>query len=98
MSVLVAAGFGFCICAVAALLTGRLPQYKVNGLFGIANSLHAIDAILDHSPAWGAFSAAVAALCFWRWWHGGGGDDTKRRLRKWRDAFTPVRRTAPVAS
>lgn len=47
-----------------------------------------------------AASLILAATAYWtyQWWRHGGDDDTKRRLKKWGRAFTPVRRTAPQAA
>lgn len=42
--------------------------------------------------------AALVAVNLWAWWNNGGGDDTKKRLRKLKKKFKPVRRMAPVTA
>ncbi|MFF8409015.1 hypothetical protein [Streptomyces omiyaensis] len=66
------------------------------GLIALSNTI-AVGAFLPESPVWAGASAGLAAAAAWLWWRHGGGDDTKRRLRRWARAFTPVRRTAPAA-
>jgi hypothetical protein len=51
-----------------------------------------------HIPINTGMSAMAIALGIWNWWNGGGGDDTKRKLRKFKNAFEGVRRTAPAAA
>lgn len=80
--------------AIVAWLRGRLSRYQVFGISFIGQAALAVSASLRDRPMMAGVSAACAGIAAYMWWHGGGGDDTKRRLRKWRTKFAPVRRTA----
>lgn len=98
--------------SVGTALASRIGGLKVHhgqGLMAIANTLMSVDlahiaATSDEALVRGVCGviavlvAVNAAVYAWAWWTGGGGDDTKRRLRRWRRAFAPVRRTAPASS
>lgn len=58
----------------------------------------AIARSLTHLTTISEINAAIGVIWLWLWWKSGGGDDTKKRLRKLKDKFRPVRRTAPVSS
>ncbi|MEU8760686.1 hypothetical protein [Streptomyces sp. NPDC048659] len=84
-------------CALALILLRPHDRKTGAGASCIANALAAAARIPENPPLAGVF-AGVAAYFAWLWWHSGGGDDTKRRLRSWARAFTPVRRTAPIGA
>lgn len=87
----------FIVCGLIILLAmyGRV-SYKAASL-AIA-VIWAIFTLVDAMTGQRAVSYVDAAFCvgyLYQWWKHGGGDDTKRRLRRLKRAFTPVRRTAP---
>jgi hypothetical protein len=80
--------------ATAVLPVGKRVEHALGAVgYGCA----ALSQALDHDPG-GVASGVFSAYLAWRWWRSGGGDDTKRRLRSAARAFTPVRRSAPVAA
>lgn len=98
MSPLDTAGIALTVCAIAANLARRIKPYQCDGLIAVAEFLYALGG-LAAGEFWGAsVCGGIGAWFAVRWWRGGGGDDTKRRLRKLRRAFQPVRRTAPAAT
>jgi hypothetical protein len=54
--------------------------------------------VIRHGTVLPMVDSALVAYHLYMWWKGGGGDDTKRRLRKLRKKFQPVRRMAPVTA
>lgn len=75
-----------------------VEMWRVGGWFALANGIVVVALILEGYPLWRtSISTALAARGAYDWWKGGGGDGTKRRLRGFGRAFTPVRRTASAA-
>lgn len=87
----------FALCAVIIILAFRgHVTYKVASL--IISMIWAIYTVVDVMTGQHIASYIDAVMCvgyLYQWWKHGGGDDTKRRLRRLKRAFTPVRRTAP---
>jgi hypothetical protein len=92
------AGIALTVCAVAAAITRRIPWYQLEGLIAVAEFLYALAGLAAGDFVGALACGGVGAWYAVRWWRGGGGDDTKRRLRRLRRAFTPVRRTAPATT
>lgn len=91
-------GAAFTLCGFAGLVTRRLCQHQVCGLYAISFIAYAINNAIEQDRLWVCLDAAAFAFFAWLWWTGGGGDDTKRRLRKWARRFRAVRRTAPAGA
>lgn len=68
------------------------------GFMALAGGTCAASAYLAHQWFLGDFYSLIGAAYTWAWWKSGVGDNTRRRLRKLRTAFVPVRRTAPATS
>lgn len=70
-----------------------------NAFLGLAaaSALFMIACMLWYPPI-ALVHAVCIAVALWVWWNQGGGDDTKKRLRKLKKKFTPVRRMAPVTA
>lgn len=98
MTFLEALGWAVLVLAVAGRLTRRIKTYRCNGLLAVAFGFWTLDDIVQQDWLWALYQSGLTALEIWLWWRGGGGDDTKRRLRQLRQAFTPVRRTAPAVA
>ncbi|MFF7966709.1 hypothetical protein ACFZC3_15245 [Streptomyces sp. NPDC007903] len=98
MSVLTASAAAVFVCAIAGCLTGRLRIDALDALMSLGFALNALDSLREGSMLWTLVNTAMAAWWFYGWWHGGGGDDTRRKLRRLRDRFQGVRRTAPSTS
>lgn len=83
---------------VVSLLLGAISakQFYLNQSV-IFTALTTLD-VIAHAHGVTYFDAVVAAVSVWLWWTNGGDDDTKRRLRRLKKTFTPVRRTAPAAA
>ena len=94
-NVLYLLGFPLVCFSLVGTFMRLLPQYVLDGIAGIGNSLLALWAIRKGFHFNAELSTACATLNFYLWWHRGGGGGTKRRLRSLRRRFTPVRRTAP---
>jgi hypothetical protein len=54
--------------------------------------------VVANSTGIACCSAVCAALALYFWWTSGGDDDTKRKLKKLKERFEGVRRTAPATS
>ncbi len=96
-SFLLGVGWALLACDVAVWVA--LPQRRQVGrlLMAATNAVFALADFLIREPL-GALNAAACGYYLWAWWRGGGGDGTRRRLRRLRERFTPVRRTAPAAA
>lgn len=90
----------FTLCGVIIILAllGRVT-YKAASL--VIAMIWAIYTVVDVMTGQHIASYIDAVMCvgyLYKWWKHGGGDDTKRRLRRLKEAFKPVRRTAPAAA
>jgi hypothetical protein len=91
------AGWAFLVLVVATWVV--LPRRRQLGrlLCAATNDCFALAELSEHR-FFGAVNAVVCGYSLWLWWINGDGDNTRRRLRRLRERFTPVRRTAPAAA
>jgi hypothetical protein len=92
---------GLCIAGFVALVVGVQPKIGERNawlVIMLANACFLLACVLEEWVFGAAWAAVFVAYCLWRWWNSGGGDDTKRRLRKLKEKFDGVRRTAPATS
>jgi hypothetical protein len=90
-------GLALSVCGIVVQLAVPRCRQFVYLLSAAAQGVFPLGDLLAREP-FGALGAACCAWYLWLWWHNGGGGTTKRSLRKARDAFRPVRRSAPVAA
>lgn len=83
---------------IAVLACGRMTLRRILGMAAVAYGLLATSEALLRQPFVASVFAAFGAVAAWLWWISGGGDGTKRRLRRLRVRFAPVRRTAPATA
>lgn len=89
---------GVWVSAAALFATGRIVKKHYALIMASGWTVNTLASVLEHLHFWAYFSAAFAAWELYVWWSNGGGDDTKKRLRKLKRKFTPVRRMAPVTA
>jgi hypothetical protein len=89
---------GACLlCAGALTVLTRHTQFS-RACYALGAGAFYIGDASVHDVLGQWWNAAYSGFWAWLWWRGGGGDNTKRRLRRLRKKFTPVRRTAPAAT
>jgi hypothetical protein len=81
-------------CSVTLILTRRIPYLYFLGLMSISMFMYYIYCYLSRNYGGEIIFGSLSAGYAWLWWKGGGGDGTERRLRKLKEKFAPVRRTA----
>lgn len=86
------------IAASALIATDRIVKKHYALLMTFGWTVEVLVCVLQHRVFWSYFAAIFTAWWLYDWWHSGGGDDTKKRLRKLKRKFQPMRRMAPVTA
>jgi Flp pilus assembly protein TadB len=92
---LVYAGLAVQFSSLTAYLLGRISPRRHYALMMCAWLAWGVRDVHGGQLGGAVVDAVFFTLYAWWWWKNGGGDDTKRRLREFGRAFSPVRRTAP---